>query len=419
MMMMPETIELAWLVQLTLVALLSALIYFNFYLWCLPMNRTRTFEDHVGFAHIKGCNNKVRRDNINRLRKLRKPGNTPPPFPNGWYIILESRNLSRGQILPVSAWNLNLAVYRGKDSGQVFISDTYCPHLGADLTAGGKLHGDCISCPFHNWQFSSQTGACVSVPGPSKKVTPPVTARLKMYHCQEANGYIYFWHHSQGSGPEWQVPIIKDLGGWVYQGRNEYHVACHIQDIPENGADVAHLPAVHSSTIFGGGEPSEFLEWLTQWTWHEWNIGWQPDVEQKHVARVQLKHSMTMFGKLDVFSLDVRAEQIGPAMVHLHFESILGKGVMIQYTVPVEPLMQKVVHEFYTERSWIPPYAKMVLWGESVLFERDVRVWNSKTYADKPLLSSEDRLIKLHRRWYQQFYDDHHIKTVKEAKMEW
>ena len=37
-------------------------------------------------------------------------------------------------------------------------------------------------------------------------------------------------------------------------------------------------------------------------------------------------------------------------------------------------MVQKVVHIFFTERSWWSAYAKIVLWGESVLLERDIMV---------------------------------------------
>ena len=82
----------------------------------------------------------------------------------------------------------------------------------------------------------------------------------------------------------------------------------------------------------------------------------------------------------------VYGEQIGPSCVHLHFDSFLGRGVMLQYVLPVEPMLQKLVHVFYTERSLIPPYAKLILLGESILVERDIRVWNHKMYLDKPML---------------------------------
>ena len=41
--------------------------------------------------------------------------------------------------------------------------------------------------------------------------------------------------------------------------------------------------------------------------------------------------------------------------------------------LPVERHVQKLVHVFYTARAWVPPYAKLVLTGESVLVERDIR----------------------------------------------
>ena len=90
-------------------------------------------------------------------------------------------------------------------------------------------------------------------------------------------------------------------------------------------------------------------------------------------------------------------------------------GVFVQYVLPIEPLLQKVVHVFYTEPRWPAPLAKFVLWGESILVERDITIWNNKTYASKPMLATkEDRLLKQHRQWYSQFYSNN-SKTFKEA----
>ena len=55
-----------------------------------------------------------------------------------------------------------------------------------------------------------------------------------------------------------------------------FKVACHIEDIPENGADVAHLPAIHEVSIFGGGEPSKYTSWASMWSWHEYSVSWKP-----------------------------------------------------------------------------------------------------------------------------------------------
>ena len=53
------------------------------------------------------------------------------------FTLLESRDLGPGQVRQVDALGLNLAVYRGT-SGKVFVTDAYCPHLGANIAAGGR-----------------------------------------------------------------------------------------------------------------------------------------------------------------------------------------------------------------------------------------------------------------------------------------
>ena len=125
-----------------------------------------------------------------------------------------------------------------------------------------------------------------------------------------------------------------------------------------------------------------------------------------------------------IFRLKVHGEQIGPATVHLHMEipEYGLKGVFLQYVLPIEPLLQKVVHVFYTEPQWPAPFAKFTLWGESILVERDITIWNNKMYASKPTLATkEDRLLKQHRQWYSQFYSPN-SKTSQEANnnsLEW
>ena len=42
--------------------------------------------------------------------------------------------------------------------------DAHCAHLGAILTAGGRVIGDCIECPFHEWRFEGEGGTCTRIP---------------------------------------------------------------------------------------------------------------------------------------------------------------------------------------------------------------------------------------------------------------
>ena len=144
-------------------------------------------------------------------------------------MLLESRDLQRGEVKQVDALGLNLAVYRSSDADTVFVTDAYCPHLGANIAVGGRVTGDCIQCPFHNWSYCGETGQCVDVPYSSASI--PEQARLRVWTCVERNGLVLLWHHADGLPPSWDPPVIDEVedGDWVYQGRNEFIVNCHIQ----------------------------------------------------------------------------------------------------------------------------------------------------------------------------------------------
>src|SRR5262245_16268002 len=85
-----------------------------------------------------------------------------PWVPNGWYGVLRSRELERGAARPLSVLGRELVAFRDA-AGRVRVLDAYCPHYGAHLGHGGRVHGDTITCPFHGWRFDGD-GACVHAP---------------------------------------------------------------------------------------------------------------------------------------------------------------------------------------------------------------------------------------------------------------
>ena len=110
-----------------------------------------------------------------------------------------------------------------------------------------RVRGDCIQCPFHNWRFSGETGRCVEAAYSSARL--PDQARLGVRTSLERNGLVLVWHHAghtvllsaagrhvlltcaDGEPPSWWPPVLEEVesGEWVYQGRNEFTVNCHIQ----------------------------------------------------------------------------------------------------------------------------------------------------------------------------------------------
>ena len=86
----------------------------------------------------------------------------PPPYPDGWYRLLRSTSLRRGQARYLECLGRALVVWRSEDADDVFAMSAFCPHLGANLT-GSRVCKDRIECPFHGWQFTGD-GRAASVP---------------------------------------------------------------------------------------------------------------------------------------------------------------------------------------------------------------------------------------------------------------
>ena len=68
-----------------------------------PMNRVRLLEDDLGFGHLNKADRlgRRKRHTVNQLRRARKEGTLPPSFPNGWYAIAESRQVSISNTIEV------------------------------------------------------------------------------------------------------------------------------------------------------------------------------------------------------------------------------------------------------------------------------------------------------------------------------
>ncbi|XP_076750250.1 cholesterol 7-desaturase nvd [Xylocopa sonorina] len=352
--------------------------------------------------------------------KKRKLGKLPPVYPNGWFALLESSQLGRGQVKHVAALGQNFAVYR-TDNGTVRILDAYCPHLGANMAVGGRVKGDCLECPFHGWQFRGSDGQCDHIPYADKI---PHIARTKTWKCCEANEIIFVWYHAEGLEPHWEPQTINHVLNrtWRYQGRNEFLINCHIQEVAENGADSAHLSAVHGPAIF-----AKISNFLSSFARHQWsNVNWTPhnsfleslssneeneskkqnEENLRHRAYMTLRHRLILFEKFEVLHLDVNVQQIGPGYVELMMHTSLGSMCIFQTVTPMEPLLQKVTHVMYSPPV-LGPYASMLFLGECLMFERDVAIWNRKKFEKQPLLVKEDKSIIAYRRWYSQFYSQH------------
>lgn len=107
------------------------------------------------------------------------------------------------------------------------------------------------------------------------------------------------------------MPEIES-GEWVYHGGNTLYVNCHIQDIPENGADVAHLDAVHGTNLLSGSSVGHPKYLVALFGSHVWKGEWRHATEKdrKHCAVSELHHSVRFLNKFETFRVSVIADQV-------------------------------------------------------------------------------------------------------------
>lgn len=80
----------------------------------------------------------------------------------------------------VHVQGLELAVFRLTDPQRVYVLDNSCPHAGGNL-AGGDIEELVVSCPWHHWKFSLETGVC----------THSAAARVRRYRCAVRDGVVW------------------------------------------------------------------------------------------------------------------------------------------------------------------------------------------------------------------------------------
>jgi len=236
-------------------------------------------------------------------------------------------------------------------------------------------------------------------------------AKTRSWPTVEKNDAIYMYFDALGRlEPQWQLPDIKEIYemGYVSHGSFENHVEAHIQEIPENGSDVAHLGVLHV--------PFALNKWFP-FISHKWSAEWKAgEAPEDHIAHIRLTQALSLFGKtMDFTSIVASISQIGPGVVYLDIATRFGKFVIAEHVTPMQPLFQKVTHTVFGKPTFFARLvSKVVLRSFCEQFNRDVVIWNNKTYIHRPLIVKNDGNIPGFRRWYSKFYPQEATTSEKD-----
>jgi nitrite reductase/ring-hydroxylating ferredoxin subunit len=141
-----------------------------------------------------------------------------------------------------------LVAYRTA-AGKVVVMDGRCAHFGADL-AGGRVVGDAIQCPYHNWEYGPD-GRCTRIPGACGEI--PRFARQTCYPAEERCGSIFFFN---GPAALYPLPFFFDArpdelaDGVPFQ----FIARCNWYLFASHAFDSQHFAAVHDRRLLGPPE---------------------------------------------------------------------------------------------------------------------------------------------------------------------
>jgi phenylpropionate dioxygenase-like ring-hydroxylating dioxygenase large terminal subunit len=163
-------------------------------------------------------------------------------YHQGWYPLAMSGELKGGALMGRDFLGGRVILYRGAGGAPV-VQSAFCPHLGADLSAGEIVDGQ-VRCAFHHWCFDA-AGACTRIP--TERKIPP-GARIFTYPSAEAWGLVWAF---TGPEPLFDLPYIPRAqeSELVYRTRSSGVVPYEPWVPVSNGIDFQHLRSLHGLSI--------------------------------------------------------------------------------------------------------------------------------------------------------------------------
>lgn len=305
------------------------------------------------------------------------------PIPFGWFEVAMAGDLGPGELKTLRVFGQDLMLWRGTD-GAYHLHETYCPHLGANIGADGKVVGTTVECPFHHWRFNGN-GSVALIPYAPDANSP---ACLRNYPIREYYGHVMAWYHAHGSSPLYELPEIGELHDAGIRGPlGEYHlVNTCIQEMAENGVDYAHFASIHQhpgpakfdSVTFEGFN-------MVIKTLQEFPSAKGPVTGTLDTYGFGLGSGVVRYKTLIEITMLAMATPIDRELTRQHFA--------VYYKNPADdPKIERIAQAFYKEVN------RQV--------RQDIPIWNKKIYRERPALTAGEGPITRFRQWAKQFYVD-------------
>ena len=218
---------------------------------------------------------------------------------------------------------------------------------------------------------------------------------------------------------------------YLARGESINYVNCHVQEVPENGADVRHFDFLHQSVL-------DVLFPFVKFTWsmsserathprlHEIMAHPHPQVNKYKmdllntfindsnrdvINVISLNSYVRLLNKHQLFVFNATGFQLGPSLVYLFLWSPYFQVTFFQTVTPLEKFNQRVMHRIFSTKP-IPYWlTALMLMGEVKQLFSDMSIWNNKIFGSSlnyNMKNEADKCLHSWRNWYAQFYEGCH-----------
>lgn len=314
----------------------------------------------------------------------------PERYARGWHVIGKPEDFTE-KPKTLDHFGTRLAAYRGED-GNVHVLDSYCPHMGADLSKG-TVKGNSLVCAFHSWSWGAD-GVCDDIPY-AKKI--PAKAVIGSWPTLEKNGLVMVWNDPEGNPP---IPEYEpqDLEGsdtdeeWTDWVMAQFPIHTHCRELVDNMADYAHFGPVHYTDV------KSFSNEQKGHTFTQYMVGGNPLLTEGEVPMTTVAHyegPAYMITKLTGMMDDA------PMKVNLLVSHVPVNTGMFYINFGVRMMKNPILNDKQNQ-AIVDEYTQQTIKS----FEQDVEIWDNKILIDNPILCDGDGPVNMLRKWYEQFYMD-------------
>ncbi|MBK7829251.1 Rieske 2Fe-2S domain-containing protein [Nannocystis sp.] len=342
--------------------------------------------------------------------EIRQLDSYPAAFLGGWYAFAHEEELRPGQVLGFDIDGEQLVAFRSaSDPDDIGVLNRHCPHLGADLSQG-TVKKNCLECPFHNWQFSTD-GHVTKIP----YTKSPLRAALKARRWYTTNFHGVFCVYidqdraRRGEPPPYELrrfpastPATSCFAAAATPGCSPPHRRARREQRRRRPLSIpprSHDRALHQHQDPRHHHPPRRL--VVPRPGAAASAGFRDIAVLEFLGR-----------RLKFTTATAEVRFFGPGSVSAVRLHLPGPGdmVLFQTHTPTEsgdPMMHRVRFRWFADKKIPRPLVSYVVGSWMSQLQADIGIWGRKHYQGKPMLMPEERQLLEMRRWYRQFYPAH------------